>query len=353
MAMMTSRERVLKVIEGKIPDRVPLYAFSIDPKFVKELGNGDPFKTFDLLGLDSFPIRVQCWCQRIPLLASLRMDIPKDMMTGGGAFGGWHGIDEFGRIWERGSYIGGDLKTEEDLEKYIPPLRLEERTDPRIVKLMKEKYEDKARCLNFHSGPFGLTIESMGFENFFLTFHDNLDFVLEVIKRRTEWFIKVSNYVIELGADYVVMGDDVAYKGKTFISPQKFDELIIPFYKKIVDELKAPVFWHSDGYITPLLEGAIKVGIKGVQALEPTAGVDLGEVKKNYGDKLVLVGNVDCVYVLCQTDLELVRKEVRRCMDQAKEGGGYMLSESNSLHAGCNIEAVLEMYRYAKEIGQY
>jgi len=353
MATMSSRERVLKVIEGKIPDRVPLYAFSIDPKFVKELGDGDPFKTFNLLGLDSFPIRVQCWCQGIPQLASLGMDIPKDMMTAGGAFGGWHGIDEFGRIWERGSYIGGALKTEEDIEKYIPSLRLEERTDPKIVKLMKEKYGDKARCLNFHSGPFGLTIESMGFENFFLAFYDNLDFVMEVVSRRTEWFIKVSNYVIELGADYVVMGDDVAYKGKTFISPQKFNELITPFYKKIVDELKAPVFWHSDGYINPLLDGAIKAGIRGVQALEPTAGVDLGEVKKNYGDKLVLIGNVDCVYVLCQPDLELVRKEVERCMAQAKEGGGYMLSESNSLHAGCNIEAVLEMYRYAKEIGRY
>lgn len=353
MATITSRERVLNVLEHKITDRVPLYAFSIDPKFVKELGNGDPFKTFDLFGLDSFPIRVQNWCQGVPLLASLTMDIPKDMMTGGGAFGGWHGIDEFGRIWERGSYIGGALKTEEDLEKYIPPLRLEERTDPKIVQLMKDRYGDKARCLNFHSGPFGLTIESMGFENFFLTFHDNLNFIMEVVKRRTEWFIKVAKYVVELGADYVVMGDDVAYKNKTFISPQKFSDLIIPFYKKIVDELKVPVIWHSDGYITPLLDGAIKAGIKGIQALEPTAGVDLGEVKKTYGGKLVLVGNVDCVYVLCQPDLEEVRKEVRRCITQAKEGGGYMLSESNSLHAGCNIEAVLEMYRYAKELGQY
>ena len=51
--------------------------------------------------------------------------------------------------------------------------------------------------------------------------------------------------------------------------------------------------------------------------------------------------------------LEEVRKEVRRCMSQAKEGGGYMLSDSNSLHVGCNIDAVLEMYRYAKEIGEY
>jgi hypothetical protein len=149
MTKMTSRERVLRVLEGKIPDRVPLYTFSVDPIFFRALGNGDPFKTFERLGLDAFPIRAQNWCQGVPLLASLRMDIPEEMMTAGGAFGGWHGIDEFGRVWERGSYVGGALKTEEDFEKYIPPLRLEERTDPKIVQRMKDQYGDKARCLNF------------------------------------------------------------------------------------------------------------------------------------------------------------------------------------------------------------
>jgi uroporphyrinogen decarboxylase len=249
--------------------------------------------------------------------------------------------------------VGGALKTEEDIEKYIPPLRLEERTDPSAVKLVKDKYADKAFCLNFHSGPFGLTIESMGFENGFLTFHENPDFVMEVVRRRTEWFIKVAGYVVDLGVDFVVMGDDVAYKNKTFISPQKFEEMVIPFYKRIIDELKVPVIWHSDGYVTPLLAGAIQAGFRGIQPLEITAGVDLGEVKKLYGDKLVLVGNVDCVYTLCQSDVELVRKEVRRCMSQAKEGGRYILSDSNGLHSGCNTSAVLEMFRFAKEIGQY
>jgi len=65
------------------------------------------------------------------------------------------------------------------------------------------------------------------------------------------------------------------------------------------------------------------------------------------------MGNVDCVHILCQKEKEPVREEVRRCMDQAKEGGSYVLSESNSLHAGCETEAILEMVRYAQEIGVY
>ena len=353
MTKMSSRERVLTTIKHKEPDRVPLYAFSVDPKFIRHFGQGNPLKAFEVMGLDSFPIRVQNWCQGIPLLASLVMDIPEDHQTAGGAFGGWHGVDEFGRVWKRGSYVGGALKTWEDIDKYIPALRLEERTPPGVLKTYKEKYPDKAYVLNFHSGPFGLTIESMGFEHFFYSLYDDRELVKEVIKRRTDWFIQICQYVQDLGADYLVMGDDVAYKGKTFVSPKDFEELAIPHFKRIVDALDIPVFWHSDGYIEPLIELAIQAGIKGLHAMEPPAGNDLGRIKRKYGDKLVLLGNVDCVSVLTTTDLDLVRKEVDRCMEQAKAGGGFMLASSNSLHGACTLEAVAEMYRYGKEVGRY
>jgi uroporphyrinogen decarboxylase len=353
MSEMTSRERVMTTIRHQQPDRVPLYAFSVDPKIIRALGDGNPLKAFDMLGLDSFPIRAQNWCQGVPLLASLVMEIPEDMQTGGGAFGGWDGIDEFGRVWKRGSYVGGDLRTWEDLEKYIPPLKLEERTPPEVMRKYQEVYPHKAHVLNMHSGPFGLTMESMGFEDFFYTLSDDRDLVQEVITRRTDWFIEIARYVEELGADYVVMGDDVAYKGKTFVSPDDFRELALPAYRKIVDALDIPVFWHSDGFIEPVIDIAVEAGIRGLHAMEPPAGNDLGRIKKKYGEKMVLMGNVDCVNVLTTKDLDLVRADVDRCMREAKAGGGFMLASSNSLHSATTLEAVVEMYRYAKEVGKY
>lgn len=353
MAEMTSRERVMTTIMHQEPDRVPLYTFSLDPKFIKAFGDGNPLKAFEFLQLDAFPIRAQNWCQGVPLLASLVMEIPEEDQTAGGAFGGWNGIDEFGRIWNKGSYIGGALETWKDIDKYIPPLKLEQRTPPEVMKKYKDLYPDKAYTLNFHSGPFGLTIESMGFEHFFYSLYDDRNLVKEVIERRTSWFIEVCEYVEGVGADFLVMGDDVAFKGKTFVSPEDFRELAIPSYKRIVDSLEIPVFWHSDGFIEPLIDLAIEAGIKGLHAIEPLAGNDLGRIKEKYDDKLVLLGNVDCVEVLTQTDLKLVRKEVDRCMRQAKKGGGYMIATSNSLHARCTIEAVREMYRYALEVGRY
>jgi len=353
MAKMTSRERVFTTIRHEEPDRVPLFALSVDPKFINALGKGDLLKTFAALGLDSFPIRIQSWCQGIPYCASLVMDIPEEDQTAGGVFGGWNGIDEFGRIWKRGSYIGGALKSRKDLDSYIPSLKLRERTPPEVIQKYKDLYPDKAYCLNFHSGPFGLTMESMGFDHFFYSLYDDRDLVQCVLDRRTQWFLEICQYVESLGADFLVMGDDVAFKQKTFVSPKDFKELAIPCYERIVNALSIPVFWHSDGYIEPLIELAIEAGIKGLHAMESVAGNDLGRIKQKYGDRLVLMGNVDCVEVLTKDDLELVRKDVDRCMSEAKAGGGFMLATSNSLHAQCKLEAVVEMYRYANEVGQY
>ena len=246
MEKMSSRERVLTTIRHEEPDRVPLFAFSVDPKFIKAWGNGNPLRAFDAMGLDAFPVRVQNWCEGVPLVAALKREIPEAEQTAGGIFAGWNGIDEFGRIWKRGSYIGGALRTREDLARYIPPLKLEERTPPNTLKKCQALYPDKAFCLNAHTGPFGLTMESMGFEHFFYSLYDDRDLVKEVVDRRTEWFIGVSRYVQDLGVDFVVMGDDVAYKGKPFVSPDDFRELGIPYYRRIVEALDVPLFWQTE-----------------------------------------------------------------------------------------------------------
>lgn len=353
MAQMTSKQRVLATLNGETPDRVPTLTFGIDPSLIRGIGGGSLGRTYEILGLDVFPIFCQNWCQGVPLNASLSQEVAEDRQTSGGTYGGWDGIDEFGRVWKRGSYVGGVLRSEEDLEQYVPELILDKRMDPKKTRRAVEKRPDKAFCLTSHTGPFGLTLESIGFEEFFYIYVDDRSFVEKVLWARTRWFAEIAARGAELGADLVLMGDDAAFKGRTFISPSDFEELVAPCYRYIVKKSGIPVIWHSDGYITPLLEAAIKAGLTGVHSLEPKAGVDLAQVKRDYGDRLVLAGNVDCGEVLSQGNLDLVRQEVRRCMEQAKEGGRFILSDSNSIHAGCDPEAVREMYRYAREIGRY
>jgi len=119
-----------------------------------------------------------------------------------------------------------------------------------------------------------------------------------------------------------------------------------------IDELDEPLIWHSDGDFRSLLPMAVEAGFAGIHALEPDAGMDLGRVKREFGDKLVLVGNVD-TQVLFASNPDAVHREVERCMNQGAFGGGYMFASCNSIFPGMNPETVREMYRYAAKTGHY
>ncbi len=78
--------------------------------------------------------------------------------------------------------------------------------------------------------------------------------------------------------------------------------------------------------------------------------MDLAKIKREYGQDLVLIGNLD-VRVLFDSDLAAVRREVDRCMAQGAQGGGYMIASCNSICEGMNPAAVAEMFRYEGEVG--
>jgi len=330
----------MTVLSGELPDRVPLFELGINPHFIRDLGGGDEYRACHALGFDM----VRLW----PDLPQLSFDESDKC------------VDLFGRVFHPDPnprtwgvfYVTGRLETFDDLEKYTPSASPEAFLPSMKYRAVMAQYPDTAFGFIYH-GPFELTYESMGVETFCLAIYENPELVRELLRRRTDLFIALAQHAVDLGADCVFIGDDAAFKGSSFISPAQFEELVIPHYREIVQALDVPVLWHSDGFIEPLLPMIVDAGIIGVHALEPAAGVDMGRVKKEFGDRLVLIGNVCCSTVLTQTDLGLVRADVDRCMQQAKHGGRYVLSSSNSLHAGVEVPVAMEMFRYAAEVGRY
>jgi len=193
---------------------------------------------------------------------------------------------------------------------------------------------------------------AMGFERFFARLMDDPAFVHRLLEVRTDWCIALYQEAVRLGADLLVLGDDASHRDGPMISPLMWRELVLPCHQRIVEELNVPLIWHSDGNVESLLPMAIEAGFIGVHGLEPAASMDLSRVKREYGQDLVLIGNVD-VRVLCGSDLEAVRREIRRCIQEGAPGGGYMLASCNSIFDGMNPAAVAEMFRYQEEVGFY
>ncbi|MEW6672229.1 MAG: uroporphyrinogen decarboxylase family protein [Thermodesulfobacteriota bacterium] len=351
---MNSRERVLTTIAHKEPDRVPLFFNAIEAKFVRAISRGDMIQTWKQLGVDVFVIARRSWCEGKPtgLGYSPEPPPPEDSL-GGAIYAGWNGVDEFGRRWKHGRYVGGAVSTREDLQRYSPELKLEERYSRPMMADWKKNHSDRAVALFSHSGPLGLTIEAFGLIDFCYALFDKRALIQESAELKTQWFIETAKRAVELGVDFVVMGDDMGFKGHGYVSPADFKELAFPYYRRIVDSLSVPVFWHSEGYIRDYIPTAIEAGIKGLHAIEAEAGMNMGEIKKEFGKDLVLLGNVDGNHILCQPDLELVRREVDRCLQEGMKGGGYMLSIAGSAHEGIHLEAMMEMCRYLQQVGVY
>ncbi|MDH5363049.1 MAG: uroporphyrinogen decarboxylase family protein, partial [Aigarchaeota archaeon] len=95
-----------------------------------------------------------------------------------------------------------------------------------------------------------------------------------------------------------------------------------------------------------------EAGIKGIHPVEPGT-MDLEDVKRRYGHRICILGNVDCRYVLPFGSEQDVREDVRRCIDAAAKGGGYVLTSSNSIHANCKPDNVLTMVDEARKYGKY
>jgi len=326
------RERVLFALNHQEPDRVPLLEIWIDDDVVALLGEENLQSAYFHLGLD---------CIMIP------NETPPQSKA-------WRkGVDEWGRVWRDGIYVNGVVNTEEDLQRFNPPLDYAaEFFDENRIKEAKKLYPDHCFIYGSHIGPFTAGYMAMGFEHFFLRCIEAPSFIHRLLEARTAWCIAMYKKAESFGIDLAILGDDAAWKRGPMISPKMWREFILPYHRQIVKELGIPLIWHSDGAFQQLLPMALEAGFKGVHGLEPAAGFDLGKTKKEFGQDLILVGNAD-VHVLFSHDLEAVRKEVRRCLGQGAPGGGYMFSSSNSLFKGMNKASIIEMFRYAREIGSY
>ncbi|MBI4830694.1 MAG: hypothetical protein HY801_03900 [Candidatus Lindowbacteria bacterium] len=161
---------------------------------------------------------------------------------------------------------------------------------------------------------------------------------------------------VKAGADVVVFEDDLAFNNNPLMSPAHFDEFIGPYLRELVVAVHnegGKAIKHTDGNIWPILDRLIDIGFDGIHPLQPQAGMDLWKVKGYCGDKICLLGNIDCMEILPSGTEQEVETAVRNAIEAACVGGGYIVSSSNTIHPGCKPENYIAMVRAVKKYGRY
>ncbi len=174
------------------------------------------------------------------------------------------------------------------------------------------------------------------------------------LDRAVERIIKTSYHKGLL--DCYALCSDYCFNTNPFFSDELFAEFITPYLKELIDQCHRHHFFaikHTDGNIMPILDAMLECKPDALHSLDPQGGVDLKYIKEHYGDKVCLIGNVNCG--LLQTgSLEEVEQDVMRSLrDGMSDGKGYIFSTSNCVYTGLDLERYEYMHKLWQQYGVY
>jgi len=187
-------------------------------------------------------------------------------------------------------------------------------------------------------------------EEFAIMLMERPEEIHRIADKKTGVAIEKMKRLIDAGAEFIHLVNDVAYNAGPFISPVQFSEFITPQLKKQVDFVKSHgviPFVHTDGNIDTLLDDYLSLGAACFQSVDPMAGMDIAKTKKRCHGKMALMGNVQC-NLLQDGPKEAIRKSALYCLENASPGGGYIFGTSNTIFPGmplAHYEYMLEVYR--------
>jgi uroporphyrinogen decarboxylase len=360
---MEHKERMLAALDRREPDMVPIWELAFnEPSIVgiarhfveedklppvKMVMDYDDVEKFKLIGgliaftraLDLDGVTAIGLAPRQRLSDTLLRD----------AFGVVNHVSDFGEPMP----IQGPIKDAADLRAY--KMRAPAEGDFLLLNVLRAALPERAAVFHLQE-TFKISWSLRGaMQNLLMDYILNPQLAHDLARVTTDYTLAVVEIAIKKGADAIVMDGDLAFNPGPIMSPAHYDEFIGPYHKEIValaHRHGRKIFKHSDGNLTPLIPNLIAAGFDGIHPIQPQC-MDIGETKARFGDRLAILGNIDCSFLLVTGSEAEVREAVRETIRRAAPGGGYVISSSNSIHPGVKPENYIALARAAREFGRY
>lgn len=374
---MTSKERVAAALEGRVPDRVPYGEFAVDFDTVERILGHETYLRAKAKSQIAFwegrrDEVAQSWLEdHLELHRRLELDIVTFPMatwemppeTGDPPprridANTWE--DRFGRIYKQ-SEATRDITcvhdpvrdarvfTAAEFERE-PERPVRDERSWRILDTVVQRLKDEKFICGPSGGSIGIVLLG-GMERGLLELAANP----EAVRAATALRVREQNLADEVfvhpDSDAVLWAEDLGYKTGPLIGPAMFRDFFLEANKARARNVKErygkKILKHCCGNINLLMDYFVDIGFDAYQSIQPTAGMDLCRLKRDYGDRITLWGGV-AVENLVGGAPEDVRADVRRAMACAKPGGRFILGASHSVAVGTKYEnymAMLDEYR--------
>ncbi len=372
-------ERVNKALRHQEPDRVPISDFfwgGFNQRWRKELGlpaDANPYYHYDLDLITTVP-NMDPWIRPFETISESAEEVT--VRTGFGAIMHKHfsfPMPEM-RAWDTDTF---EKLQQAQFDPPDDPRRFFSAGDNQIAGVgdgfqrNSPAWIDTVRSLWPDLPVYGSMIEVsecltrlIGQENALMWMGEYPEEMGEVINRLGAYFLAMAKAEMEAGKgllDGFVIWGDVAYRKSTFMSPTYWRT----YYKPWVAQMTAlahsyglPVIYHGCGNVKAIFADYIEMGVDGYNPLEAKAGLDVVELRRQYGHGISFCGNSD-VQIWETGDRAAIKREVLRKLNAAK-GGGMIFMSDHSVSSGVSgatydyiVQLVREYGRYPLNLGEF
>lgn len=229
------------------------------------------------------------------------------------------------------------------------PARFDETV--KIIETIREMGGDKYFLLVSGDATYRIP-DGNGMLEFAYRLADEPDKVKSEAERKVEAALDQAEKLRSSGfsPDGFALCSDYCLNDGPFLSPSQFSEFVTPYLARLVKGYRDMGYYtikHTDGNIMPILDQLVQCQPHALHSLDPQGGVDIAEVKKIAGDKMCLVGNVNCGLIDTGTEEEYLAS-ARYALESGMPNYGYIFSTSNCIYPGMKLaryEKILDVWR--------
>lgn len=358
---MTSRERILTALAHKEPDRCPTYSWLTDGTFAqleRHFGVQGPDALEAALGIDRWRgigLAVRGAEERDEQIQEL---IPDEYLRAEGVL-----VNSYGcvtRVHPDATYLEDFL--------WVP---LQEARDPSAIDAypfetpesiglnddtVAEVERLKAEGAVVTGGvtqPFKIACILRGMENFMCDLLVDQAIVNRIYDHLYAYATAYGVLLAKAGVDVVQLFGDIAMQDRLMMSPDTWRQFDKPRLAELIAQVKAAnpevlMFMHSDGKMDDVIPDLIEVGLDILNPIQPECQ-DPVEVKRRWGDDLVLHGTISNQRSVPMGTPQEVRDEVRHLLDHCSRDGGLVIGPANVQLAEFPTENIVAMYQAISE----
>ena len=186
------------------------------------------------------------------------------------------------------------------------------------------------------------------------------DFIKELYDKQTDIAIENLKQLFNVIGNKIdtvfICGTDFGTQNSTFCSIETYDNLWMPYYKKVNNWIHRNTTWktfkHSCGAVEPFISHFIESGFDIINPVQINAsGMEPQNLKKKYGDNIVFWGGgVDTQGAFAFGTPEEVKDQVKRQCEILNKNGGFVFNTVHNIQANVPFGNIVAMLEALKEV---